>query len=176
MIRNKKQLASSLKKLRQLEATIEALPKEHRFSYERLRSRIRHDVQEYRAISNGSIRVFGIRSVDDLAAALTKARIACGLTQRALAERLEVSEQMVQKDEAGGYEKASLARLAETADVLGYELVGELRPARGETLAVSTTQASASFDLLEVAGGAPSVCPPTSSAHSRQEVTLEVTT
>jgi transcriptional regulator with XRE-family HTH domain len=62
---------------------------------------------------------------------LVKARIARGWTQKQLAAALGVSEQMVQKDEAGNYKRAGVARLAEVGDVLGYRLTGRLLPDGG---------------------------------------------
>ena len=53
---------------------------------------------------------------------LVKARIVEGLTQRQLAERLGVAEEAVQRDEAGGYARAGLDRLARVAAALGVRL------------------------------------------------------
>lgn len=89
---------------------------------------IQQEIDEYIGIRDGYITQFSITSLDDVATALIKARLARGWTQKDLAERLGVAEQMVQRDEAKGYERASLARLADIADVLGYELRGVLKP------------------------------------------------
>jgi transcriptional regulator with XRE-family HTH domain len=89
---------------------------------------IQQEIDDYIGVRDGYITQFPITSLDDVATALIKARLARGWTQKDLAERLGVAEQMVQRDEAKGYERASLARLADVADVLGYELRGVLRP------------------------------------------------
>jgi transcriptional regulator with XRE-family HTH domain len=44
-----------------------------------------------------------------------------GLSQGELARRLKVSTQAVNRDEAGGYRRASLERLARVAKVLGLQ-------------------------------------------------------
>jgi ribosome-binding protein aMBF1 (putative translation factor) len=50
--------------------------------------------------------------------ALVQARIAAGLTQKELAQRLGLKEQQVQRYEASGYASASLRRLQEVADAI----------------------------------------------------------
>lgn len=95
----------------------------------RFADQLAYELGEYEAVRGGWRRSFDVDSVEGLADALVRARIARGWTQKQLAEALHVSEQMVQKDESGGYENAGLARLADIADVLEYELHGELCPA-----------------------------------------------
>ena len=61
------------------------------------------ELAEYEALRAGAlheVEAEGLGAVPDL---LVKARIAGGLTQRQLAERLGVAEEAVQRDEAGGY-------------------------------------------------------------------------
>ena len=76
----------------------------------------------------------GLGALPDL---LVSARIAAGLSQRQLAERLGVAEEAVQRDEAGGYARPGLDRVA---GALGVRLLltGVLAP--GEERA--TTPAS----------------------------------
>jgi HTH-type transcriptional regulator/antitoxin HigA len=80
------------------------------------------ELAEYEALRSGALREVvgeGLGALPDL---LVKARIAEGLTQRQLAERLGVTEEAVQRDEAGGYARAGLDRLAHIAAVLGVRL------------------------------------------------------
>ena len=49
---------------------------------------------------------------------LIRARIAAGLSQKELAERLGMPEQQIQRYEAKEYESVSLARISEIAKVL----------------------------------------------------------
>ena len=78
------------------------------------------ELAEYEALRAGAIsEAGGLGALPDL---VVKARIAEGLTQRQLAERLGVAEEAVQRDEAGGYARAGLDRLARVAEALGVRL------------------------------------------------------
>ncbi len=68
-----------------------------------------------------------IGKLEDLPTALVRARIAQGLSQRELADRLGVRAQQVQQDEAAGYARATLDRLSRIADALGVRVTGEAR-------------------------------------------------
>ena len=65
-------------------------------------------------------------SFDDLAEGLIKARIAGGLSQRALAQRLELKEQQIQRYEAERYASASYKRLCQVAHALGVRIENEI--------------------------------------------------
>jgi transcriptional regulator with XRE-family HTH domain len=65
---------------------------------------------------------------------LSRARIARGWTHRDLANALGTSEQQVQKDERGGYRKASLTRLERVASILGVRISGRAQLPVGERL------------------------------------------
>jgi len=56
--------------------------------------------------------------IEQLPTALIRARIACGLTQRQLAERVGLQEQAIQRYEATDYAGVSFARLVEVAEAL----------------------------------------------------------
>jgi transcriptional regulator with XRE-family HTH domain len=53
---------------------------------------------------------------------VTKARIACGLTQAELGELLGMTQQQVARYERDGWQKISVWRLAEAADALGLDV------------------------------------------------------
>ena len=76
----------------------------------------------YEALRSGGLQIVVVTSLADLPDALVRARIASGLTQRALAERLGLKEQQVQRYESEGYASASLARLQEVMRALGIQL------------------------------------------------------
>ena len=128
MIRSDKQLKISEERLAELRAAAESTRSIDRVTWLALVADIEKEIAEYKDIRAGRVTVFNLDSVDDLAEALVKARLACGITQKELADRLQVSEQMVQRDESGAYERATLVRLADVVDALDYELVGALRP------------------------------------------------
>ena len=94
---------------------------------ERLLGDVEAEIAEYEALRDGGVRAVPVAGLEDLPGALVKARIAAGLTQRQLAERLEVAEQAVQRDEAGGYARATLDRLQRVAAALGLEVEGVAR-------------------------------------------------
>lgn len=85
------------------------------------------EIAEYEALRSGAVGELALTGLAELPAALVRARIAAGLTQRQLAERLDVAEQAVQRDEAGGYARATLDRLQRVAAALGLEVKGTLR-------------------------------------------------
>jgi ribosome-binding protein aMBF1 (putative translation factor) len=127
MIKSHKQLKIAQKRLGQLLASAESSNELDRTTWLALAHDVQAEIREYEDLRAGHVRLFNVSSVEDLADALVKARLAPGITQKELADRLRVSEQMVQRDEAGGYEHATLARLGDVIDALGYELVGALR-------------------------------------------------
>lgn len=81
-----------------------------------------NQIVEYESLRSGHTSRVKVASFADLPEALVRARIAIGLTQRELAERIGVKEQQVQKYENERYAGASLSRLQETAAALGIEL------------------------------------------------------
>ena len=86
------------------------------------------EIAEYERLRDGQVSSLPLSSVlEELPSALTRARIARGWTHHDLAKALGTTEQQVQKDEKGGYAKASLARLRRVAEVLGMRLAGEAR-------------------------------------------------
>jgi transcriptional regulator with XRE-family HTH domain len=128
MIKNSRQASVSKRTREELLRSAEEAPPERRVGFLELAAEIGQDLEEYEALLAGMINLFNVDGIDDLGECLIKARLARGWTQRQLAEALQVSEQMVQRDEARSYEHAGLARIAEVADVLGYNLVGTLQP------------------------------------------------
>lgn len=90
-------------------------------------------VHEYEELRAGRLTAARVSSLRDLPDALVRARIAAGLSQRELAERLGMKEQQVQRYEADGYVGASLNRLQEVMAALGVELEGNVQLPTSET-------------------------------------------
>ena len=67
-----------------------------------------------------------IESLDKLPRTLVEARIVAGLSQKELAERLDLKEQQIQRYEATDYRSASLTRLKQVAKALGVNIAGEM--------------------------------------------------
>lgn len=86
---------------------------------------LRREIQEYEELQSGNVRRIEIQGWHDIPIALIRGRIAAGLTQRELAERLGLAEQQIQKYEATAYAGAGWERIAEVAEALGLEFHGE---------------------------------------------------
>lgn len=80
------------------------------------------ELAEYEELRSGKRRKLELDSLDGFARALVQARIAAGLTQKQLAERLGLKEQQIQRYEATDYASASLSRLKEVVAALGIEV------------------------------------------------------
>ena len=87
---------------------------------------LRREIDEYEALRTGRAAVSVAGSFDDLPMALIRARIASGLSQKELAERLGVKEQQVQRYEATEYSSASLARVRAVISALGVNVREEV--------------------------------------------------
>jgi transcriptional regulator with XRE-family HTH domain len=87
---------------------------------------LEEDLQEYEALQDSDSAAIEINSFEDLPRALIQARIAAGLTQKQLAEKIGIKEQQVQRYEANDYAGASLDRIQAILAALGIKLKKEL--------------------------------------------------
>jgi HTH-type transcriptional regulator/antitoxin HigA len=85
------------------------------------------EAKEYEDLKEGEIIMTEIRDLKELPIALIKARIANGLTQADLAERLGVKEQQIQRYEAERYETASLKTLFRVAEALKISINADIQ-------------------------------------------------
>ncbi len=132
MIRNERQYQASRAHRRRLLETrtgYEAAPQADPLAQAALLSSVdwllgdvEAEIAEYEALRSGARREVAAEGLGALPDLLVRARIAAGLTQRQLAEQLGVAEEAVQRDEAGGYARAGLDRLARVAEALGVRL------------------------------------------------------
>lgn len=83
---------------------------------------LREEIERYEELRGGRVNERELPSLRELPTALIEARIAAGLTQKALGERLEVKEQQVQRWEANRYSGVGVERLQEVADALGMKV------------------------------------------------------
>ncbi len=83
---------------------------------------LREQLAGYDALRTGRVAILELEGLRDLPAALIRARIACGLTQKQLAQRLGLKEQQVQRYEATRYSGVSLERIQQVADALGVKI------------------------------------------------------
>ena len=87
---------------------------------------LRTELEEYEQLKSADLSAISVASFDELANGLIKARIAAGLSQRALAQRLNLKEQQIQRYEAERYATASYRRLCEVAHALGIQVENEM--------------------------------------------------
>ncbi len=80
--------------------------------------RLKADVVEYERLQQGE-SILKINSLTELPIALIKARIAKGMTQKELAEKIGIQELQIQRYEANHYDSASFERLREVFEALG---------------------------------------------------------
>ena len=80
------------------------------------------DLREYEALKAGTFELGQLRSITELPELLIRARIAGGLSQRDLADRLGLKEQQIQRYEASDYSSASLTRIRNVMAALGVDI------------------------------------------------------
>lgn len=81
-------------------------------------SDLRAELADYEALTSGKRTVVEVEDLAELPRALIQARIAAGLSQRELAERLGLKEQQIQRYEATNYAAAGLTRLLDIVRAL----------------------------------------------------------
>ena len=135
MITNERQYRISKTKAQRFERAIAAArqgepspgvhPRLHAAMVDSLESElavVREQLDHYEALKTGKLKQRKVFSLRELPVLFIEGRIAAGLTQRQLAERLGLPEQQVQRYESTMYSGASLDRLQEVADALGLEI------------------------------------------------------
>ncbi len=83
---------------------------------------LENQVKEYEKLRSGKYKVLKGSSIDDLPVEIIRARIALGLTQKQLAERVGLKEQQIQRYEENDYASASFSRLKEIIEALGLDI------------------------------------------------------
>ena len=81
---------------------------------------LKEEVEYYEKIKRGEFEA--IRNLDGLGRILIGVRIALGITQKELADRLSVSEAQVSKDERNEYHGITLEKAQRVLDALGITL------------------------------------------------------
>ena len=80
------------------------------------------ELDEYELLKSGQASAVCVDSLEELARGLIQARIAGNLSQRALAQRLGLKEQQIQRYEAEEYASASYRRLCQVAQALNVRI------------------------------------------------------
>ena len=84
---------------------------------------LEQEIAEYDRLKSGQITKFPIESLQDLPNVMIKARIAVGMTQKELAEKIGVQEQQIQRYEANNYRAVGFDRLQEVMSALDIRIV-----------------------------------------------------
>jgi HTH-type transcriptional regulator / antitoxin HipB len=121
MIQNEYQYKVSQGKIREIEQALDQLTKEKDFLHPRQFQMRKNGLQGILAEIQEEIKNYGelkenptfieIDSFAEIPVALIKARIALGMTQKDLAEKLGMKEQQIQRYEANQYGSAGFHRL-----------------------------------------------------------------
>jgi len=107
---------------------------------------LRDQLQEYERLRAGRVKQRSLSSLSELPKAIIEARIAARVTQKGLADRLNVAEQQVQRWEASEYAGVSVERMQQIADALGATITETVRFPTGDRSRVSPSRASAGPD------------------------------
>ncbi len=94
-------------------------------------SDLRAEIREYETLKAGNFALEQLKGISELPTLLIKARIASGLSQRDLANRLGLKEQQIQRYEATDYASASFTRIGEVVSALGVQVDEELLAIEG---------------------------------------------
>ena len=132
MITNERQLKITKAQAARFERALAGLAETHsalspllrqaeRAALESQRETLLAEIAEYETLRSGKQRVFDASFVD-LPRALVKARIARGLTQKDLAERLGLKEQQIQRYEGTAYAGASVQRVQQVIEALQLQV------------------------------------------------------
>ncbi len=140
MIYSEKQLAVSKSELSKLKAALAEVENRstgeawlRKAEAEALQSQvadIEAEISTYELLRSGQVSLSKTSSLEELPTVLVQARIASGMSQTQLAEKLGMKPQQIQRYEASEYMGASLARLVEVARTLGVKATGTFEGAR----------------------------------------------
>ena len=92
-----------------------------RGSYEGMIRQLEDELREYDELKSGALALRKIERIDQIAPFIVKLRIAKGISQTELAQRLGVSKQVISRYEESDYQTVGIARLQEILDSLGIK-------------------------------------------------------
>ena len=133
MIGNERQYRITKARADEFERGLSALKKEgpgsdplwHKVQQDSMAAQVedlREELRGYETLRRRGVEAVEVSSFEELPEALVKTRIAAGLTQKELGERLGLKEQQIQRYEAAGYSSASLDRIQQVVEALGLRL------------------------------------------------------
>jgi HTH-type transcriptional regulator/antitoxin HigA len=140
MIYSDRQYQVTRTELAKLETALAAIPPKRdwvqKAQHDALQSQIsdlQAEMADYEMLKLGKVAFAETCSLRELPRVLVQARIARGLSQTDLANRLNMKPQQVQRYEATNYMSASLARLIEVAGILSVTISESFEAAHSET-------------------------------------------
>jgi HTH-type transcriptional regulator/antitoxin HigA len=107
-------------------------------------------ILDYERLRSGRVKRLFPTSISDIGQSLIEARIAQGLSQRSLAERLGMKEQQIQRYEQERYLTANLTRVAEIAEALQLDLVAFFESRNDTTLSKIAPNLKGGFDVSKL--------------------------
>lgn len=131
MIKNQKQAAITRERLAELNIAKAEFERqahtslEHNFGLDSLNSLIDDalfELKQYDDLLAGKIGELKDKSLENISDIFVSARLAQNISQKHLAEKLNINEQQIQRYESTDYESASLTRLLEVANSLDLNL------------------------------------------------------
>jgi HTH-type transcriptional regulator / antitoxin HigA len=90
-----------------------------RGSYEGMVRQLEEELREYDQLKSGNLKLPKIDRLDEIAPFIVKLRIAKGVSQTELANRLGVSKQVISRYEENDYQTVGISRLQEILDAIG---------------------------------------------------------
>jgi HTH-type transcriptional regulator / antitoxin HipB len=90
-------------------------------SFQTQLDRMQAELREYDELKAGNVEIM-LGAIEDLPKVLIQKRISLGMTQRELAAKLGIKEQMVQRYESTAYESISYQRLTEVWNALNASI------------------------------------------------------
>lgn len=94
-----------------------------RASYQSMIRQLEEEVREYDRLKSGELVLPPLERLDRIAPFIAKIRIAKGVSQTELVNRLGVSKQVVSRYEESDYQTVAVARLQEILDAIGIKTV-----------------------------------------------------
>src|SRR5215831_16223409 len=99
-----------------------------RGSYEGMVRQLEDELREYDQLKAGNLKLPKVNRLDEIAPFLVKFRIAKGISQTELANRLGVSKQVISRYEESDYQTVGIGRLQEILDAIGIKTAVTLSP------------------------------------------------
>src|SRR6266849_3174742 len=92
-----------------------------RGSYEGMIRQLEDELHEYDQLKSGKVNLPHLERLEEIAPFIAKIRIAKGVSQTELAERLGVIKQVISRYEENQYQTVAIARLQEILDAIGIK-------------------------------------------------------